>query len=207
MAAVREREAGREGGGDYPLKTELLRAALWLLVAWVVAYAVRKLVAEVRKLAARHRSVLETANEAFISMDSEGLIVDWNSQAERDFGWHREEVMGVPLEEVIIPRRLRASHRQGLRRFLRSGEGWMVGPRREVQALRRDGREFPVEISISALRSENEQGYVFNAFLHDISARSEGDGRCGTRRSGSAARSTMPASAWRWSGTTGAGSA
>ncbi len=159
----------------YPLKTELFRAILWLLVAWVVGYTVRKLVAEVRKLAARHRSVLETANETFISMDSEGLIVDWNSQAERDFGWRREEVMGVPLEEVIIPRRLRASHRQGLRRFLRSGEGWMVGPRREVQALRRDGREFPVEISISALRSENEEGYVFNAFLHDISARSEGD--------------------------------
>jgi diguanylate cyclase (GGDEF)-like protein/PAS domain S-box-containing protein len=158
----------------YPLKEELLRALLWVLVAGVVGYTVRRLVDEVRKLAASHRSVLETAHDAFISMDAEGLITDWNTRAENDFGWRREEVMGLPLEEVIIPRRLRASHRQGLRRFLRTGQGWMVGPRREVQALRRDGREFPVEISISALRGE-EGDYVFNAFIHDISARSEGE--------------------------------
>jgi diguanylate cyclase (GGDEF)-like protein/PAS domain S-box-containing protein len=159
----------------YPLGKELARAVLWLMVAGVIGFTIRRLVNQVRKLAARHQSVLETANEAFISMDSEGLILDWNTQAERDFGWTREEVLRVPLEEVIIPRRLRASHRQGLRRFLRSGEGWMVGPRREVQALRRDGREFPVEISISALQAEEPGGYVFNAFLHDISARSEGE--------------------------------
>src|SRR5204863_9916620 len=124
------------------------------MIAGVIGFTIRRLVVQVRKLAARHLSVLETANEAFISMDSEGLILEWNRQAERDFGWTREEVLGVPLAEVIIPPRLRASHRLGLRRFLRSGDGWMVGPRREVQGLRRDGREFPVEISISALRTE-----------------------------------------------------
>ena len=92
----------------YPLKTELIRAALWLMVAGLVGYTVRQLVDEVRKLASRHRSVLETANEAFMSMDSEGLIIDWNTQAEHEFGWRRHEVIGLPLEEVIIPKRLRS---------------------------------------------------------------------------------------------------
>jgi diguanylate cyclase (GGDEF)-like protein/PAS domain S-box-containing protein len=160
-----------EGAPRYPARGSLVDASVWLGVGAAVAVATRRLTSESRTLAAGYRSILDGAHESFISMDANGLITDWNTQAARDFGWQRDEVIGRELSEIVIPRRLRQSHRQGLRRFLLTGHGYMVGPRREVPALHRDGHEFPVEVTISALHTD--QGYTFHAFLHDISARSD----------------------------------
>ena len=94
---------------------------------------------------------------------------DWNSQAEASFGWARGEALGRELAETIIPERLRAAHRRGLERFLATARGRCSGRRLELTALHRDGREFPVELTISPI--EMEQGYAFNAFLRDITER------------------------------------
>jgi PAS domain S-box-containing protein len=117
----------------------------------------------------RVRLVVETAQEAFVSMDEGGMITAWNPQAETTFGWKRAEAMGRSLAETIIPERYRDAHRAGLQRFLEMGEGPVLNKRLELTAIHRDGHEFPIEITISPLRVNH--GHVFNAFIHDISER------------------------------------
>jgi PAS domain S-box-containing protein len=128
---------------------------------------------ELRDQAVRTRSILDTAHDAFVAMDAQGRIVDWNPAAEQVFGWTRHEALGRSVAETIIPPGLRDEHQQGLERFLRSGEGPVLNQRIELPALHRDGREFPVELIIAPLR-QGEQ-WVFNAFLHDISRRKQAE--------------------------------
>ena len=113
--------------------------------------------------------ILETAHEAFISMDEDGRICAWNPAAARTFGWAKEEALGRPLRDVVIPDRYRARHDEGLRRFLETGEGPLLDRRVEVSALHRDGHEIPVELTISAV--EHAGTWRFHAFVHDISER------------------------------------
>jgi PAS domain S-box-containing protein len=115
------------------------------------------------------REILKGAHEAFVSMDSTGRIRAWNPEAEETFGWTESEAIGRVLADTIIPTRYRAEHRGGLERFLATGQGRLLNRRIEIEALHRDGHEFPVELTISA--SQVGDGYVFNAFLHDISER------------------------------------
>ncbi len=131
---------------------------------------------EVRARFVEYRSVLETAHESFISAQPDGRIADWNQQAERDFGWSRDEVhRRADLAETVIPPGFRDVYRAGLRCPVAYGPARARSGRRfEMLALRRDGTEFPVEITISALRSR-DGGYRLNAFLHDISERHETD--------------------------------
>jgi two-component system sensor histidine kinase/response regulator len=117
----------------------------------------------------RTRLIVDTAHDAFVAMDAEGKIIDWNPRAEATFGWRREEVVGQVLAETIIPPRYRHAHVFGLRNFLATGEGPVLNQRIEVSALHRDGREFPVELTIAPLRLGDT--WVFNAFVHDITQR------------------------------------
>jgi len=114
----------------------------------------------------RTRLILAAAHEAFISMDADGRIVDWNAEAERLFGWSREEALGRLLGDTIVPERYRADHIRGLERYLATGEGPLLGRRVEIEALRRDGSEFPVELTISPARLDRT--LVFNSFLRDV---------------------------------------
>jgi PAS domain S-box-containing protein len=115
------------------------------------------------------RLILDTAYEAFISIDLEGRIVDWNAEAERVFGWSREEALGRVLADTIVPERYRAAHVRGLKHYLATGEGPLLGRRIEIEALRRNGSEFPVELTISPTPLDHT--VVFNAFLRDITDR------------------------------------
>jgi PAS domain S-box-containing protein len=121
----------------------------------------------------RTRLIVDSAYDAYVAMDADGRIVDWNRQAERTFGWSRAEAVGRPLHEVIIPPAYREAHLQGVRRFLTTGEGPLLQRRLEVPALRRDGTEFPVELTIAPLRVGAE--WLFSAFLHDITERTRGE--------------------------------
>lgn len=117
----------------------------------------------------RFRQLIETSTEAFIAMDAQGLITEWNRQAEATFAWSREEAIGRRLGDTIIPPELREAHNRGLARYLATGEDRVLGQRLELQGRHRDGREFPVEFTIWALGSGPEVS--FNALLHDISER------------------------------------
>jgi PAS domain S-box-containing protein len=117
----------------------------------------------------RLRLTVNTALDAVIGMDSEGMITQWNSQAEAIFGWSYGEVIGCNLADTLIPPDLRESHRRGLRHFLETGEGPVLNKRIEVSALRRDGGTFPAELAITPLHTEGT--YTFSAFLRDITDR------------------------------------
>ena len=117
------------------------------------------------------RTIIETASYAFIGMDPDGRVIDWNQRASDTFGWPREEAIGRILADLIIPEPQRAAHGEGLRRYLATGEGPLLGKRIEVTALHRDGREFPVEVTIWPLRVAGEMR--FNALVDDITARKQ----------------------------------
>lgn len=126
-----------------------------------------------RESESRIRSIVDSALDAVISMDGEGLITGWNPQATAIFGWSHEEVMGQSLSDLIIPERHREAHKAGLKRFLVTGEGPVLNSRIEIEALRRDGSEIPVELTISSLHSGDS--FTFNAFVRDITVRKQAE--------------------------------
>jgi PAS domain S-box-containing protein len=112
------------------------------------------------------RGIIETALDAFVQMDESGVITDWNSQAEKIFGWPRSDAIGRKLVDMIIPEQHRESHRAGLEYFLNTGNSRILGRRLEVEALRRGGEEFKVELSITPL--QRRDGILFNGFIRDL---------------------------------------
>jgi len=123
----------------------------------------------------RTRSIIETANDAFVAIDRGGLIIEWNHQAEVTFGWPAQEILGRPLVETIIPHRYRKAHAAGFERYLATGGGSVLGQRIELSALARDGREFPVELTIWQI-GEGDAASI-SAFVRDITATREADAR------------------------------
>jgi PAS domain S-box-containing protein len=117
----------------------------------------------------RARLIVDKALAAVVGMDAQGAITEWNPQAEKLFGWSRQEALGRRLAETIIPAHYREAHRRGLERFLATGEGTLLNQRVEVQALHRDGHEFPVEVLLSVI--PHVDGPTFNAFMQDITER------------------------------------
>ena len=117
----------------------------------------------------RFRQILETSFDTFVGMDALGRIMDWNAQAEIVFGWPRAEVCREVLAEVIIPVRYRESYQQEIAQLPASGQGTALKKRFEITASCRDGREIPVEITISTIRDENS--HHFAAFVRDLSER------------------------------------
>jgi PAS domain S-box-containing protein len=115
------------------------------------------------------RGIIDTALDAFIQMTEDGAISDWNPQAETIFGWSRDEAVGRKLGDLIIPELQRDAHNAGLQRFLRTGHRKILGRRLELDALRRDGKEIQVELSITGLRRRD--GVVFNGFVRDLTDR------------------------------------
>lgn len=117
----------------------------------------------------RKSAILEGSLDCIISMNQNGQIIEFNRAAEQTFGWKREDVLGKEMAEIIIPPRLRERHRQGLALYLTSGHGPVLGKRIEMPAMRSDGTEFPVELSIVVVESNSR--HVFTGFIRDITER------------------------------------
>ena len=121
---------------------------------------------------------LDASLDAIISMDERGDVVEWNRQAEITFGWTRAEVIGVRIAGLIIPERYRARHEQGLATYLRTGAGPVLGKTVELEAIAKDGHEFPVELSIVPMHTAT--GQMFSASIRDLSERRDAeDSRAG----------------------------
>ncbi|MGI9020022.1 MAG: GGDEF domain-containing protein [Solirubrobacterales bacterium] len=127
--------------------------------------------ARIRRRESRARSILETSHEAFIAMDGDGLITDWNSAAETALGWKKAEVVGRRLGDTLVPAKQRAAHAQGLRRYLDTGEPRVLNKVLEMSALHRDGHEVPMEFTIAAV--DEGPTVSFYAFMRDITERVE----------------------------------
>jgi PAS domain S-box-containing protein len=137
------------------------------LAAGVVEH--RRAEAALAREEANTRAILDMALDAVIGMDEHGIITNWNPRAEVIFGWTAGEAVGKTLSEVVIPPQYREAHIRGLRHFLATGQGPVLNRRIEITALRRDGTEFPVELSILPLKVG--ASYRFNAFIADITER------------------------------------
>jgi PAS domain S-box-containing protein len=121
---------------------------------------------EIRESETRKSAILEAALDCIISIDHSGRIIEFNPAAERVFGYSRSEALGNAMAELIVPERLRGSHHEGMRHYLETGEGPVIGKRIEVPAVRRNGEEFPIEISIVAIHLDEQP--IFTAYLRDI---------------------------------------
>ena len=117
---------------------------------------------------AHARDVLDSALDAFLSIDPDGVIVDWNRAAEQIFNWPREEVLGRPAAALIVPGAELDAHRAMMAQ-LRAGDAWFLNTRVRTTARRRDASVFPCELAIT--ETWTPHGRTFNAFMRDITDR------------------------------------
>ncbi len=121
-----------------------------------------------RESEARKSAMIEAALDAILSLDAAGNILEFNAAAERMFGYSRSDVLGKSMAELLIPSSLRERHRRGMA-HLATGEAPIFGKTLEVTAMRRDGTEFPIELTVTRLPSEGPP--VFTGYIHDLTDR------------------------------------
>jgi PAS domain S-box-containing protein len=128
-----------------------------------------------RDSGARFRALMDSAFDAIIIINAQGAVMDFNAAAEGIFGYQRRQVLGIDLADLIIPHRYREAHGQGLKMFLKTGKGPLIGQRFEIEALHHDGHEFPVEVTIEKYEvvTGTEKKAAFVGFIRNISERKE----------------------------------
>jgi len=126
--------------------------------------------AELNASTARLGSTVEASLDAIVTANEAGEIVEFNTSAERIFGWSRDEILGQTMDTTIIPHHHRAAHAAGMDRYLATHDPHVLDAGRvELSALRKSGEEFPVELNITSAQSAT--GELFIAYLRDISVR------------------------------------
>jgi diguanylate cyclase (GGDEF)-like protein/PAS domain S-box-containing protein len=123
---------------------------------------------ELRKSEARYRTVLDAAFDAIVTITPDGIVRWFNRGAERIFGHSSKEVIGQPVT-VLMPERYRELCMGGLHRYLRTGEARVVGGTTELVGLRKDGGEFPIEMSLGETYEDGER--LFTGVIHDVTER------------------------------------
>jgi PAS domain S-box-containing protein len=147
----------------------LVTAGTLLLAAVTLVIARRAAILDdaLREQQQIYRAVLGNSLDAFIMIDQDSRVLDWNAQAEQVFGWSREEALGGAVDQLIMPESSREAHRTGLARFLETGEGTVILRRVVLTARRRSGEEFPAELIIVPIDTEGH--WRFGGFVRDVS--------------------------------------
>jgi PAS domain S-box-containing protein len=122
-----------------------------------------------RALQEQARGVIDSASDAFVSIDEQGLVIDWNPSAEAVFGFSRQDMMGHSLADTVIPERHRAAHQAGLARVVAGEPSRVLRQQVELTALHRDGHEFQIELAVWPMQLGTIR--CFNAFVRDITDR------------------------------------
>jgi PAS domain S-box-containing protein len=112
------------------------------------------------------RGIINTALDAFAQWDQGGIVLEWNPQSEAIFGWEREEAIGRPIAELLIPVEGRAAFQAEFDRFVAGGRTTLLGHRLQMEAIRRDGARITVELAVTAL--PRSDGFAFNGFIRDL---------------------------------------
>jgi PAS domain S-box-containing protein len=123
----------------------------------------------VRVSEGRKRAVLDSSLDAVITMDHEARVVEFNRAAERLFGYREAAVLGQEMADLVIPPALRERHRDGLRRYLKTGKSEILGRRVELTGMRADGEEFPIELAVNRIAEADPP--MFTGTIRDITAR------------------------------------
>ncbi len=116
------------------------------------------------------RAVFDAALDAVVTIDINNLIVEWSPKAEEEFGHTHDDVLGKSLD-IIIPEHYRVAHKRGMAHYFKTGEGPVLRRRIELEALHKDGRIFPVELSVAPITVGGKT--YFASRIRDISDRVE----------------------------------
>lgn len=164
------------GARDYVLKDRLARLAPAVqraLSAEQGARARKAAEKALRESLTRYTTLTESANDAIICIRPDGSIELWNKMAQQMFGYSAEEAIGKQLHQLITPEHYRSQADKGLAQFGRTGTGALVGKTIELIAMRRDGTEFPIELSVSGMNIEG--GWYATGIIRDITERKEAE--------------------------------
>lgn len=161
-----------------PIGDQLRWAMLLLLVLiaggmWILHLLVMPLVRRMAESEERYRAVTESANEAIVTANAQGIIVYWNRAAQTVFGYSEKEILGQPTSRLIQETH-RTAHEQGWRRQISTDQPELLGQTVEMRGLHQDGRELPLEMSLSSWRNRDGERY-FTVILRDISLRKQGE--------------------------------
>ncbi|MDO8465735.1 MAG: EAL domain-containing protein [Gallionella sp.] len=159
-------------------------AALYAALFFSARKADLAIADDTRKLAeneARLWTTVNSALDAVISIDATSRVIGFNPAAEAIFGWTKQEIIGQQMTGLLIPERYRNGHQSGLTRYLQTGETHILNHRIEITALRRDGTEFPVELTVTPIRESDH--VIFTAYIRDISERKQIEDELRTSRS------------------------
>ncbi|HEY9754879.1 MAG TPA: ATP-binding protein [Oculatellaceae cyanobacterium] len=160
-------EALHSGAQDYLIKGRVGDDSIVRCLRYAIE---RNRVESALRMSERHtRLIIENSLDAFIAIDVDGIITDWNLQAEKQFGWSRKQVIGKSVAEVIVPSRFRDKHVLDKNQLFSVAKGRFMNRRREMYVLRRNGEEFPVEIGVFPIKDPD--GIMYCAFVSDITER------------------------------------
>lgn len=150
-------------------RLNLLIASLLLFVGvgtLLIRNWVRPLVEQIVTEQRRIEAILNNSNDAFIAVDSQGLISDWNLQAEKTLGWRKDEAIREDLATLLIPHNQRQAHNRIFERFLTTKTGQVASRRTETSVIHKDGYEIPVELSIASFH--NGKDFGASIFMRDL---------------------------------------
>jgi PAS domain S-box-containing protein len=128
---------------------------------------------EVRRSETLKSAILDSALDCIITMDHEGRVVEFNAAAEATFGYERDAIVGEVMADLIIPPSFRERHKRALECYIATGEGHLLNRRLELKAMRSDGSEFPVEVTITRIGTEDPP--MFAGYVRDITDRRRHD--------------------------------
>lgn len=128
---------------------------------------------EIRDSEEKRKLIMSGALDAIICMDTKESITFWNKQAEEIFGWKEKEALGQQLSELIVPEPFRKYHREGMKHYLKTGEGRALNVLLELSAIKRNGDEFPIELTVIPIKQGEE--LFFCAFIRDITERKKSE--------------------------------
>lgn len=159
------------GSDSTPDQIMAVNRAIGVGVIWLTAIVIvqrKRAELALRSHQQRAAAILDTMHVAFVGMDAEGRLTDWNPQAELLFGWRRHEIIGRRLAETIIPPELRPIFEKGRQQLLSTGELPDLGRPVEMRGVHRNGRRFPIEVLIG---TSSQPDHFYYAFAQDITAR------------------------------------
>lgn len=123
----------------------------------------------------KFRTITETAQDAIMMLDNKGKVTYWNPAAEKIFGYASNELINKDLHLLLVPERYHKKYINGFKHFAKTGNGNVIGKTQELSAIRKDGTEFFVELSVSAINIRGEWHSI--AILRDITERKQMESR------------------------------
>ncbi len=158
-------------------RTNIITTIAWHFATWILGVLgivmVRKTrLIGIRKLAANEKKlnmITRTTADAVVMMDPSGKAAYWNPAAENMFGYTREEILGKDIHQILTPDRFRKTATEAYSRFLMNGKGGAIGKPVELKAVKKDGTEFPMEMTLDAIQQED--GWWAISIIRDITER------------------------------------